>query len=59
VREVMCTICYSKRRDTIVMPCLHMMYCSTCVERVQRQEGQRAKCPCCRTVLTGSTRVFC
>lgn len=56
-QEMMCTICYSKKRDTLVCPCLHLMYCHECISRVARA-NEEARCPHCRCVMSGTIRCF-
>ena len=56
-QEMMCTICYSKKRDTLVCPCLHLMYCHECIARIARG-NEEARCPHCRCVMSGTIRCF-
>jgi len=56
-QEILCTICYSKKRDTLVCPCLHLMYCHECISRVARG-NEEARCPHCRCVMSGTIRCF-
>lgn len=57
-QEVLCTICYSNKRDTVVCPCLHLMYCSACIARLRDQGGSEARCPHCRCAMTGLLQIF-
>lgn len=59
-QEVLCTICYTNKRDTVVCPCLHLMYCHACVSRLRDSagEGRCAKCPHCRAPMSGLMRIF-
>ena len=57
-QEVLCTICYSNKRDTVVCPCLHLMYCSACIVRLRDQGGSEARCPHCRCAMTGLLQIF-
>ena len=58
--EVLCTICYTNKRDTVVCPCLHLMYCHACISRVHEAaaEGGTARCPHCRAQMTATMRIF-
>ena len=47
--ELLCQICFERKRDTLTEPCSHMMFCRSCLDRHWR--GVRAadrQCPCCR-----------
>ena len=41
--EVLCTICYTNKRDTVVCPCLHLMYCHACTRPLLRVEPRGAR----------------
>lgn len=58
--EVLCTICYTNKRDTVVCPCLHLMYCNACISRVHEagSEDGTARCPHCRAQMTATMRIF-
>lgn len=58
VNDTLCAICYTAKRDTIVAPCLHMLYCSKCITRVCECQGDSATCPHCRVKISGMMRVF-
>ena len=58
VNDTLCAICYTAKRDTIVAPCLHMLYCSKCITRVRECQGDSATCPHCRVKISGMMRVF-
>lgn len=58
VNDTLCAICYTAKRDTIVAPCLHMLYCSKCITRVRECQGDNATCPHCRVKISGMMRVF-
>ena len=42
-----CTICFTNKVDTVVLPCKHMCLCSDCAKDLRDRESQ--KCPMCRT----------
>lgn len=46
-----CEICMSSNRDTVIMPCMHFMFCYECLSKMQQQ--QQNKCPACRTPISG------
>ena len=31
--DVECQICFTNRRDALILPCCHMLYCRSCVDR--------------------------
>jgi hypothetical protein len=41
--ELLCQVCFERNRDTLIMPCMHMVCCSKCAVSVDR-------CPICRGV---------
>ena len=43
-------ICITAPRDTVLMPCLHFLYCKGCV--AQHRLNQNL-CPVCRTGISG------
>ena len=43
-------ICLTSPRDTVLMPCLHFMYCKGCVAQHRRSQNL---CPVCRTGISG------
>jgi hypothetical protein len=45
----MCCICMENKRDTVVMPCMHAMFCSTCL----RGPTPAKNCPTCRSPIQG------
>ena len=56
---VTCQICYVQRRDALVMPCCHLLYCYRCVTRaseVAEARGHPDRCPCCRGPISGVLR---
>ena len=59
-RALNCGICLVSKRDAVIFPCMHAMYCHECVQKHFKMcSSQNAKkCPCCRTVMTGMMRTF-
>lgn len=54
--DVECQICFTNRRDALIMPCCHLLYCRTCVDRAASHaaaRGQPDRCPCCRGSIGG------
>ena len=43
---LLCQICFLRRRDCIILPCSHLVYCRTCVAE-HRRKGS-STCPTCR-----------
>ena len=48
---VVCQICYEGHRDTVLLPCMHFLYCKDCLHRSFRQRERH--CPACRTPVSG------
>ena len=46
-----CQICFKERRDCIIMPCMHLLYCGKCVAELKRKGNSR--CPACRGPISG------
>jgi ankyrin repeat protein len=46
--QTRCGICMEKNRDTVLMPCLHFLYCNSCIT------GQIKFCPTCRMSINGT-----
>ncbi|CAM6103554.1 unnamed protein product [Calypogeia fissa] len=45
-----CRICLDRPRDTVCFPCLHMHFCSPCLEK-HRSKANNNTCPSCRTTI--------
>lgn len=53
--SVKCKICFSSDIETAFLPCMHATACAMCTfEVIYRSD----KCPVCRTVLDGYSRIF-
>eukprot|EP01025_Chloroclados_australasicus_P042887 TRINITY_DN4560_c0_g1_i1.p2 TRINITY_DN4560_c0_g1~~TRINITY_DN4560_c0_g1_i1.p2 ORF type:complete len:313 (+),score=16.23 TRINITY_DN4560_c0_g1_i1:93-1031(+) len=50
-QSVRCQICMDRNRDVLLMPCMHLLYCNTCIAQHKQQVGNF--CPCCRCGLQG------
>ena len=46
-----CIICFERQKDTVFVPCAHLVTCSGCAELV-------ASCPSCRQPITSKIRTF-
>ena len=43
---LLCQICFERRRDCIIFPCSHLLYCRKCVAEHKTKNDPR--CPTCR-----------
>jgi len=50
-----CVVCMTVRRNTILMPCMHLALCSKCCDKIKNQNKQ---CPTCRTPINGSIQCY-
>ena len=48
--ERMCVVCTFRRRDTLFVPCSHLVTCQECAQNV-------SECPICRQRIESRTRV--
>ncbi|CAM6100762.1 unnamed protein product [Calypogeia fissa] len=46
----LCNICFDKPRDTLVFSCLHLHFCSSCLQKHQERTNT---CPTCRGFISG------
>ena len=65
--EMLCGICMGDKKDTVLLPCMHFLYCHGCIQKHMTQAAQEAarrragagaqpplsQCPACRGVITG------
>jgi hypothetical protein len=49
---VQCQICFEATRDTLLMPCMHFLYCKDCIHRCLGA-GRPKHCPACRSPVSG------
>jgi baculoviral IAP repeat-containing protein 7/8 len=49
--SLLCRVCVTHERDTVLLPCFHLVLCVDCRSRL-------ASCPVCRQPITGSIKVF-
>ena len=54
-QETRCAICYENKRNCLLMPCLHSVFCTRCVDlHFQHTTGTQARlCPLCRKGVSG------
>jgi chromosome segregation ATPase len=45
-----CKLCRAVQRNCVVLPCLHFLYCDTCVKQ---HCGANPSCPACNCTVTG------
>mmetsp|Transcript_2033 Transcript_2033/g.3326 ORF Transcript_2033/g.3326 Transcript_2033/m.3326 type:complete len:616 (-) Transcript_2033:325-2172(-) len=45
----LCAVCMERKRDTLVLPCMHAMFCSMCL----RGPTPAHRCPVCRGYIAG------
>ncbi|KAL2630844.1 hypothetical protein R1flu_015530 [Riccia fluitans] len=45
----LCQICMENKRNTVVLPCMHFLYCDNCLRTHQRDN---TTCPACRGFVT-------
>lgn len=50
-QRLQCMICMEKPRETVVLPCLHFLFCETCMFEHKKSSN---KCPSCNQTTTGS-----
>jgi len=49
-----CINCYIAERDTILMPCLHFLYCGECIKNFKGNNSDSSKCcPACSLPIGG------
>lgn len=47
--RIICIICMVNERDTILLPCTHLLFCQTCISQLKQPT-----CPMCNTHINGS-----
>ena len=48
---ILCTVCQSNKRDTVFLPCGHMITCHVCAPSIQ-------KCTRCEADIRGTVKSF-
>ena len=43
---LLCQICFVRKRDCIILPCSHLLYCRQCVH--EHKNNGNSRCPTCR-----------
>ncbi len=51
-----CIICLVKKKDILVIPCFHLVYCRECYPKVV--ENGNGKCPICRKSVDRMQRIY-
>lgn len=49
----LCQICFDEERNSVLIPCLHFLYCRQCVNKYRDEMKNGAECPACKTLITG------
>lgn len=52
--RITCSICCTRERTTVLLPCAHGGFCHDCAARCAR----RGRCPTCRSTVEQAVRVF-
>lgn len=52
-----CQVCQERPRDCVLMPCMHMHTCFTCIDKIRGPHGISPKCPICRASVQGEIRL--
>jgi ABC-type phosphate transport system auxiliary subunit len=61
-QATLCHICFEQPRDTVLMPCMHFLYCAGCVRKgveaaAAGKDGGALRCPVCRAPVSGQVVV--
>lgn len=57
-QAVLCQICFERPRDTVLMPCMHFLYCQSCMHQSSSScSGAGQRCPVCRAAVSGQVVV--
>jgi hypothetical protein len=58
-RETECVVCMDAKADTICLPCKHLVMCSHCSERINKNVLEKdRRCPTCRNFIKQQITVF-
>ncbi len=54
-----CVVCMSNTRDTLTIPCNHLVLCNHCYDRICETSPELfcPRCPICRVTINGSVQV--
>jgi hypothetical protein len=57
--EHLCVICMHQPRDTVLVPCGHMVMCNTCCTDIMAKAagGTAAECPVCRLIIQETCQI--
>lgn len=54
-----CVVCYSNRREILLLPCLCLALCAECrAHMAVKTSAKEHACPCCRSKVTGYSRIY-
>jgi hypothetical protein len=56
--HTLCTICCDRFRDTIFLPCKHLLICHYCSQKQQEENFESNKCFLCRTFILQRIKIF-
>jgi hypothetical protein len=51
----LCRMCEENNRNVIFEPCLHLLYCNSCVEEITSNEN--LVCPVCESLIVSLTTI--
>lgn len=51
--EMMCIICFTNKRNIVLLPCGHIITCAMCTSRIKS-----FRCPICRKFVTRKNKIF-
>ena len=52
---LLCQICFVRKRDCIILPCSHLLYCRQCVQ--EHKNNGDFRCPTCRGTI--NSEILC
>ncbi|CEM38413.1 unnamed protein product [Vitrella brassicaformis CCMP3155] len=53
-----CDICMAEKKSVVLVPCLHLSLCPSCVSRLAARPPAQRLCPRCRTPITSTKRIY-
>ncbi|KAF9032860.1 hypothetical protein BDZ89DRAFT_1232998 [Hymenopellis radicata] len=56
--DLACVICTSAPREVVAWPCRCLAMCDSCRSQLAIRSGSSGRCPCCRGVVEGYSRVY-
>lgn len=55
--QSICTICYTKECNTVIVPCGHLTCCYDCINEYHNSNQDKG-CPICRTNIVCLTKIY-